>query len=104
MVPKRSEVITCPNCGYEYFPDEIFIPKSFFGNATDIVRDENGKIIDYFGDPSDTRETFCCNKCNTNFNVVAKIQFTTASRKTQNINEEYVSRLYTNIYTLNEDA
>ena len=71
-------VICCPKCGKEYLPAQIFIPKYFFGEPLTIYRDDNKKITDFVGTEMDTNETFCCDDCNTTFNIKTKISFTTS--------------------------
>ena len=70
-------VITCPKCGKEYMPSQIFIPKYFFGEPISIDRDNDRKIVGYIGTDMDTNETFCCDECNTEFHIKTKISFTT---------------------------
>lgn len=72
---RKLVVITCPKCGKEYLPAEIFIPKAFFGNPNIINRDENGKIISYSGTSIDTNEKYMCDKCDTEFEISTKISF-----------------------------
>lgn len=74
---RKPIVITCPSCGKEYLPSELFIPKAFFGEPVVINRDENNKIINFVGTDMDTDETFCCDKCNKIFNIHTKISFNT---------------------------
>ena len=40
ILNKKFSVITCPFCGKEYLPAEIFIPKVFFGNPQIIYRND----------------------------------------------------------------
>ena len=49
MATKKVEKIVCPQCGMEYLPAEIYLPNYLLGKPTRIVRDENGKILDYDG-------------------------------------------------------
>ena len=55
--------IECPNCGAEYAPQEIFIMNTF--NNKDIVKDENGKILDDMD--YDNEESYKCDYCNQTF-------------------------------------
>ena len=64
MGNKKIDKITCPYCGREYLPAEIFYPKSVLGNPYDIQRDYTGKILDYFDDTYDNTETYVCDVCN----------------------------------------
>lgn len=72
---RRLNVITCPKCGKEYLPAEIFIPKAFFGKPEIINRDENGKIISFSGTSLDVCEKYCCDNCDSEFEIVSKISF-----------------------------
>ena len=70
----NMKYITCPNCGAEYAPCEIFMPDSFLGKSKFIEKDIQGKII--FND-SDMclDESYTCDKCNAPFKVFAKVSF-----------------------------
>lgn len=72
---RKLNVITCPKCGKEYLPAEIFIPKAFFGIPEIINRNEDGKIVSFSGTTLDTSESYCCDKCDTEFEIVSKISF-----------------------------
>ena len=96
MKTRKFEVIECPKCGREYLPAEIFFPKYFFGVPKDIVRDTYGRILDYEGTSVDLTEKYVCDKCNTEFNVKAKVTFTSELTKLENIDEEYTSVIHTN--------
>lgn len=88
MKTKRFEIITCPFCDREYLPAEIFVPSGFFGKPVSIEKEYTGKIIEYSGDAMDLKESYICDKCNTKFNVNAKIQFFTTPSDSSNFNEE----------------
>ena len=49
---RKLNVITCPKCGREYMPAEIFIPKNLLGAPSVIKRNADGKIEDFI----------CCDK------------------------------------------
>lgn len=93
---KKTEVITCPKCGREYLPAEIFVPNAFFGRPRDIVRDVYGTILDYEGTSLDVEETYTCDKCNTTFNIKARCSFATSLSKFENIDEEYSTKIKQN--------
>ena len=43
---KKYQTITCPHCGYQYIPSEIFYPGDLIGGKTEsLIRDALGKII-----------------------------------------------------------
>lgn len=67
--------INCPNCGMEYLPSEIYIPKHFFGSPKDIERTYDGKIIQFDGTSIDTKEEYKCDGCGKSFYINAQIKF-----------------------------
>lgn len=71
----KIEKITCPKCGREYLPSEIYIPDAFFGRPQDIDRTSKGKIESFTGKAMDLEETYICDTCKCKFNVVAKLSF-----------------------------
>ena len=73
-------VIKCPKCGFEYLPCEIFYPDSFLGEATNIVRDEEGKIQFYSNESMNLKEEFTCDKCGCEFIVEANVKFKTSEK------------------------
>lgn len=83
--------ITCPNCGAEYAPVEIYVPSSFFGSSN-IEKDEKGKIINIYGEGADTTETYRCDYCNRKFYVNTEIKFDTTCDGAE-FTEKYVSKL-----------
>ena len=68
--------ITCPNCGAEYLPSELFIPKNFFGGSRYVEKDISGKIVDDVKD-MDLVETYRCDYCGLKFIVKATVNFKT---------------------------
>lgn len=90
---KRKLIVTCPNCGREYLPCEIFIPKAFFGAPELIQRNVDGTIRDVLGPVMDTTETYCCDSCNTTFKVNAKISFETSVDVALDFDSDYESTL-----------
>ena len=65
----NDHIIRCPYCNREYFPGEIFMPKSFLGTAFHLSETL------YFGSDMDLVESYCCDSCNSTFNVEAKVNF-----------------------------
>lgn len=90
---RKFEIIECPNCKYEYLPAEIFVPKYYFGTPSDIERTSEGKIISYEGTSVDLFEKYKCDKCNTEFRIVSKLQLTTELVFPGSFNSEYVTRI-----------
>ena len=70
-----EKVITCPRCGYQYLPAEIYVPNSFFGSPKYIKRNISGEIQSVSGKEPDYTETYKCDNCNTSFKVLANIEF-----------------------------
>ena len=46
---QKPIIITCPNCGAEYLPAEVYIPDSFLGKPKTVDKDSSGKIIYFSG-------------------------------------------------------
>lgn len=70
-------VIKCPNCGTEYLPAEIYVPNAFFGKPSNIAK-HNGKVVSFYGDSMDLRESYTCDTCDTKFTVRASVLFNTS--------------------------
>ena len=75
MKIKKSQLISCPHCGYQYLPKEIYLPNFFFGETKEVSRDTNGRIVDIDKPILNLTESYICDKCSTKFNVTAKILF-----------------------------
>lgn len=89
-----KDVITCPYCGREYLPSEIFIGQYVFNKPTNIRRNKNRKIIDYNGTSVDADEKYICDSCNLKFYVHIDFKFTTKKdTKYSLFNEEYITKL-----------
>lgn len=85
--------LTCPKCGKEYLPAEIFIPSYFIGRVRYIERDERNKIVSIVGDNMDLSETFICDNCSCLFHVNTEVSFTVVEDKVGNFDEEYTTKL-----------
>ena len=85
----RQKTITCPNCGAEYLPVEIFLRDSLLGYPTKIEKDENLKILTTQGKQPDLEETYICDKCDKTLKIKAKLDFETSILETQ---EEYMTK------------
>lgn len=94
-------IITCPKCGAEYLPCEIFYPNSFLGKATDIVKDNNGEIVTFDGNNMETTETYVCDFCRTKFEARAKVSFDTVDVDV--FEEEYTTPRYVQLSLFEED-
>lgn len=102
MKSKKIEVITCPACGREYLPSEIYLPNNFLGKVDNVIRMVDGKIDTFFGNTMDLKETYVCDKCNMKFNVLAKVSFKTSKANDNNFKEEYITKVNNKI-KLSED-
>ena len=70
-----NNFITCPNCGFQYLPGEIYDPKHFLGQPKDIVRNNIGEVLGYEGIMMDLEETYTCENCNKEMKISAKVSF-----------------------------
>lgn len=70
-------IITCPNCGAEYLPAEIYYPDDFFGRPMNIEKDFRGKIQFYKGKSLTTNESYTCDYCKRKIHVTADVVFNT---------------------------
>lgn len=93
MAKKTS--IKCPNCGWEYLPGEIYMPRSFIGQPKNIIKDENGNVLGYDAEDMNTVETFECEHCGQLFKIDATVTF-----KTEPIRDLFDSTVFTS--TLNK--
>lgn len=100
---KKDIVITCPHCGREYLPAEIYVPDAFFGKPSDIEKNTSGKIEAYDGTAMDLKEEYFCDNCGTLFTVEASIRFKTTEKEDKPFNEIYISPLYAEKISLKED-
>ena len=98
----KIQYITCPNCGAEYLPCEIYYPKSFLGDSRQIDK-INGKIDSFNGTSMDLEEQYVCDHCNSKFKVSAKISFKTQIADKYDFDKSYVTPLFDDKLTLSED-
>ena len=73
-----NSFITCPYCGYEYTPSEIYVPDNFLGKSKNIVRSAVGEVLGYEGIEPELDEIYCCDNCQNEFKISAKVTFTTS--------------------------
>lgn len=100
---KKLTYITCPHCGREYLPAEIFYPNEFFGRPQDVERLNNGKIENFCGKTMNTEEEYICDGCLTKFKVMAKVTFTTKEISKYDMSKAYVTNLFEEKVSLSED-
>ena len=82
----KDHIIRCPYCNREYFPGEIFMPKSFLGSAFHISETL------YMGSDMDLQETFSCDSCNGHFKVEANVTFAVKQEPYGNFNELFIQK------------
>lgn len=86
--------IKCPKCGWEYLPAEIFYPDQLLGTPSNIVKDEQGKILTYDNDSMNLKETFTCEHCGCIFEITGVVKFDTTIKKDEiNFDEEYTTKI-----------
>ena len=54
-IVEKIQYITCPNCGAEYLPCEIYYPNSFLGESRQVDK-VKGKIVSFSGNYMDLEE------------------------------------------------
>lgn len=84
--------ISCPKCNCQYHPAEIFLPKVLLGTPVAIEKTDNGDIV-YTSDKGDNTEFYTCDKCNTQFKVIANIDFETELVSNIDMSDAYVSEI-----------
>ena len=99
---EKLQYITCPKCGAEYLPCEIYYPKLFLGESRQIDK-INGRIDNFSGKYMDLEETFICDHCETKFKVTAKVQFKTQVIDKYDMSKAYATPLFDDKLTLSED-
>lgn len=90
MNDKNTQLISCPVCGHQYLPSEIFFPDDLIGRPTEIFKDNSGKIDFYLGEDQNLTADYTCDGCGTHFKVQATINFKTEVEN-EKFEEEYVS-------------
>lgn len=93
MRNRKLITISCPSCGREYLPSEIYLPNSFLGKAKNVMRMTDGTIEAFFGEDMNLKEKYICDKCNTPFIVNAKVSFKAFEDKNTVFQEEYVTKI-----------
>lgn len=94
--------ITCPNCGRQYLPSEIYYPNSFFGKPEDIDRINGLKIDSFGGTGMNLQEEYECDNCLSKFKVTAKISFKVDKVEKYDMSKAYVTKLFDDKITLDE--
>ena len=104
MPEKEFTVITCPVCGQEFVPSEIFYPDDIIGHPTEIVKTTSGKIDFFFGPGPDLTETYVCDNCGTKLQVTANVFYKVKAVENE-MDKEYVTTFNkSNKYNLEEGS
>lgn len=97
--PIKKAVITCPHCGWEYVPSEIFVPGQLIGkpDPSTLVKDALGKIL-YVEYPQDQEpeqvETYVCDNCEKTFVITPTVSYKTQKEEeVLDFKDPYVSLL-----------
>ena len=82
----KDHIIKCPYCNREYFPGEIFMPKSFLGSAFHLSETL------YIGSDMELKETYSCDSCNGHFKVEANVAFNVTPEPYGNFDEFFTQK------------
>lgn len=88
---KKDAIITCPYCGREYLPAEIYNPNAFFGRPEDIDRDDFGHLESYDGSCMDLKDSYECDTCGKLFEVTAEVKFRVSASTVEEFDETYTA-------------
>ena len=100
---RRGTYIKCPNCGAEYLPAEIFYPRYFFGNPSNIEKSATGKINFYDGRNMSLSEEYMCDFCNTTFQARAAMTFIVRKIEEKSFGGDYKTKFKGDGLTLSEE-
>lgn len=87
------ETISCPHCGTEYLPAEIYYPDTFLGKPKNILKTTEGKIVDYTDESMNVKENYICDTCGTKFRVTCKVKFKAEKIIKESFNEDYITKI-----------
>lgn len=94
---KNWQTITCPHCGMQYLPGEIFMPGDLLGKSTTIIRDALGKIlyVEYAEDEEPKLfEKYYCDQCDKPFIVEPVVTYKVSKEAEElDFSDPYVSLL-----------
>lgn len=99
---KSFYTIKCPKCGWEHLPEEVYV--KILGDAKNIVRNEEGKILFFEGNTMDLHEEYTCDnpKCNCTFTIDMRPTFVTKVNVQHDFSEDYSTTIYDDRITLEE--
>lgn len=76
-----KSLITCPHCGCQYTPDEIFVRGELIGKSKAVIKDALGKVlyVDFYNEDDEPSyfSEYVCDKCDKPFRVEATLGFKT---------------------------
>ena len=84
--------IICPCCGEQFLPAEVYLPDSFLGKPTEIIRNTSGKIDFFFGNNMDLDEEYVCDNCSNKFKIHANVSFETTSVKEKDRPAKHITK------------
>lgn len=84
-------LIKCPNCGWEYLPEEVVHPSSLYQNRKAIYRNEEGVIIFPKEEHLDNEDTYICDNCNCEFKVKSIVKYETQLLNKQDEDDSFTS-------------
>lgn len=93
MNTTTKSFIVCPTCGMQYTPSEIYYPGDLIGKQTNIIRDDDGKIIYYQDNDICLNQEFICDHCGSAFTINADIVYSTKSCKEHDFDDDYVTKI-----------
>lgn len=74
-----KNAITCPYCGHQYIPSEIYTKGELVGGSCNVIKDAIGKILylDYQTEDAEPQyvEEYICDSCNKPFSIEATLTF-----------------------------
>lgn len=86
-------IIRCPKCGYEYLASEIFRPEDILGSCSNVLRDDNGKILLLSGGEEPIlEESWECDKCGCDFTAKLEMKGASLYNSNYDFSEDYVIR------------
>ena len=87
---ETEKIITCPKCGAEYFPAELYYRDDLLGHPKNIEKTQLGEILFSNGTHPEYTATYNCDYCGADIKVVADIKYTTST--TERSLDEYITK------------
>lgn len=84
-------IISCPVCGEQYLPSEIFFPDDLIGKPKEIFKDTSGKLDFYTGEDQNYDQYYVCDHCGSKLHIHASVKYD-VNVIPDDFDEEYVSK------------